>query len=325
MRFHVHFGSVQSSLARLMQSVRPARLWLLLDEWSTLPPDLQPFLADLLRRSVLPVRGVTVKIAAIEQRSRFKIDGPAGTYIGVEIGTDVPSDINLDDFMVFENQPTRARNFYKRLLFNHFKTSVPPSWAAAPSNEDDLVSQGFTQVNVFDQLVQAAEGVPRDAMNIISIAATRALDDKIGMRHIRDAARDWYQRGKERTLSSNEECLRFLHYIVDEVIGKKNARAFLLRSNVRVPLIDELFDARVLHVLKKNISGKDMPGVRYDVYKLDYGCYVELLNTAKEPQHLLSLETEEDSQVPLDDYRSIRRAILDVKDYEAFSSALDEL
>ena len=68
-------------------------MWILLDEWSTLPPDVQPFLADLLRRSIFPVRGVTVKIAAIEQRSRFKIDGPAGTYVGLEIGADVPSGV----------------------------------------------------------------------------------------------------------------------------------------------------------------------------------------------------------------------------------------
>lgn len=321
-RYHVHFGSVQSALSKLMSSLRGVRMWILLDEWSTLPPDLQPFLADLLRRSVFPVRGVTVKIAAIEQRSRFKIDGPSGTYVGLEIGADIPSDINLDDFMVFENQPLRARAFYKRLFYNHFKTGLSLSWTDAPRDEDALISVAFTQINVFDQLVQAAEGVPRDAMNIISLAATRALDDKIGMRHIREAARDWYQRGKERTLTSNDECLRLLHYIVDDVIGKKNARAFLLRSNMRSGLIDELFGARVLHVLKRNISGKDLPGVRYDVYKLDYGCYVELQNTAKEPSYLLAVGDDENSQVPQDDYRSIRRAILDLDSY--FVSAPSE-
>jgi hypothetical protein len=106
--------------------------------------------------------------------------------------------------------------------------------------------------------------------------------------------------------------MALLHHIVDEVIGQKNARAFLLKSNLKSPLIEELFDARVLHILKKNVSGKDLPGVRYDVYKLDYGCYVELLNTAREPQLLLAVEGDETSQVPLDDYRSIRRAILDL-------------
>jgi hypothetical protein len=47
------------------------RVWILLDEWSVIPADLQPYLADLLRRSVFPVAAISVKIAAIEKRSSF--------------------------------------------------------------------------------------------------------------------------------------------------------------------------------------------------------------------------------------------------------------
>jgi hypothetical protein len=62
-------------------------------------------------------------------------------------------------------------------------------------------------------------------------------------------------------------------------------------------------------VLKKNISSRDEPGVRYDVYKIDYGCYVDLVNTSQAPRGLF--ETEDGFiEVPRDDYRSIRRAIL---------------
>ncbi len=51
--------------------------------------------------------------------------------------------------------------------------------------------------------------------------------------------------------------------------------------------------------------------MRYDVYKIDYGCYVELMNTTKMPQGLFQAEWEDDYiEVPRDDYRSIRRAIL---------------
>jgi hypothetical protein len=75
--------------------------------------------------------------------------------------------------------------------------------------------------------------------------------------------------------------------------------------------IEQLFDARLLHILRKNVSSHDQPGIRYDVYKIDYGCYVELANTTKMPQGLF--EEDDDMgyvEVPRDDYRSIRRAIL---------------
>ncbi len=62
--------------------------------------------------------------------------------------------------------------------------------------------------------------------------------------------------------------------------------------------------------------------MRYDAYKLDYGCYVDLLATKSAPVNLLFGSEEDESQgaasvlVPDDDYRAIRRAILDVNAFE---------
>jgi hypothetical protein len=180
----------------------------------------------------------------------------------------------------------------------------------------------FTQINTFQEFVRASEGVPRDAINILALAAQRDLDAKISMDHTRAAADAWYQRQKEDAVSSNEEALALLHWIIDEVIGERRARAFLLRSNTRHPLIDALFDARVLHLLKRNISAHDEPGVRYNVYKLDYGCYVNLMTTQKAPEGLLPFDDDSGDgtkyvDVPPDDYRAIRTAILDLDRFES--------
>lgn len=57
---------------------------------------------------------------------------------------------------------------------------------------------------------------------------------------------------------------------------------------------------------------------------VDYGCYVELINTSAAPMGLLQIEKEtgelEHVQVPETDYRSIRRAILDLGDFEQVTS-----
>ncbi|HET6880292.1 MAG TPA: hypothetical protein VFI31_09060 [Pirellulales bacterium] len=103
--------------------------------------------------------------------------------------------------------------------------------------------------------------------------------------------------------------------IIDTVIAHRRARAFLLKSGTRDALIDELFDKRVLHILKRNISTNAEPGVRYDVYKIDYGCYVDLLTTAKAPHGLLFQDdSQQNVDVPPDDYRAIRRAILTIEE-----------
>ncbi len=351
--YRVHLGSVGMVFSEIARAMQPRRTWLLLDEWSSVPNDLQPYLADLLRRSIFPVQNVTVKIAAVEQRSQFRFPTGRGDYLGIELGADASADLNLDDFMVFDNDADRATIFFKELLFRHMQVVEDADIASGPRNSDELVAQGFTQRSVFDEFVRATEGVPRDAINIISHAAQRALDDKISMNHLRVAARNWYQRDKYPGLRGNNRADDLLHWIIDIVIGTRRARAFLLRNDVSHELIDVLFDARVLHVLKRNISGRDQPGVRYDVYKLDYGCYVDLINTAKAPlglllgiadsnsgqvrqlpltgiidatentgevlqdENLLRVLREDDlGDVPQDDYRAIRRAILNIQEFE---------
>lgn len=118
----VRFGAIGQTLAHIARSVAPRRLWLLLDEWSAVPPELQPYLADMIRRCLLPVQGLTVKIAAIEQRTNLLMPGGHGDYTGIELGADVAADLNLDDFMVFDHNATRAVDFFRRLIHNHYAT-----------------------------------------------------------------------------------------------------------------------------------------------------------------------------------------------------------
>jgi len=313
----VIFGTVDAALRRFSTLVGPKRIWLLLDEWSTIPIELQPYLADLIRRATLPTPNLTVKIAAIEHRTKFRISAGSGTYVGIEVGADAAADINLDDFMVFENNPDRATEFFADLVYRHFRAL---SDEEMPSTEG-LISAAFTQRNAFDELVVAAEGVPRDAINILGLAAQKALDDRISVNHVRAAARDWYQRDKSRALTESTQLETLLNWIISDVIAGRKARAFLLPATTTDVRIEELFDARVLHILKKNVSSNDEPGVRYRVYKIDYGCYVDLINTAKSPYRLFEAESsatgqEVDVEVPADDYRSIRRAILNLDLFE---------
>ncbi|HEY7335680.1 MAG TPA: ATP-binding protein [Bryobacteraceae bacterium] len=319
-RYRVHFGSVGRTLGELTKAFSPARILIVLDEWSTIPLELQPYLADLVRRALFPVSGITVKIAAIEQRSHFKI-GLHGDYTGIEIGADASADVDLDDYMVFDNNADRAVEFFQELLLKHYSSEAVPKPEFRSS--DDLIQAAFTQRNAFEDFVRAAEGVPRDAFNVLSIAAQRSLNDKISISTIRVAARTWFQRDKEGAVRSNLEAEELLHWIMDDVIAHRRARAFLLLSNTRDPLIDALFDARLLHVIKKSISGHDEPGTRYDVYKLDYGCYVDLLATTRAPDKLLDLDDRGASvSVPSDDYRAIRRAILDLQKFQRRSKSL---
>lgn len=320
---HIEFGKVQGAFKSLIEVLGKPRIWLLIDEWSEVPVELQPYLADLFRRTVLPLNYFVLKIAAIEHRSRFYIPKSAGEYIGLELGADVSADVNLDDFLVFENSQERAVNFVKLLLFSHYQaTGEKPSVGSA----DELIRIAFTQAPVFAELVRAAEGVPRDAINLAAKLASKSYGKAATMVDVRTVARDWYQQDKASILKSWPELDRLMTRVIDTVIGQRRARAFLFQSNLRNENIERLFDGRIIHLLKRNISSKEDPGVRYDVYKIDYGCYVDLINTKQAPESLFSAiladgVDEVSVEVPQDDYRSIRRAILTPKDLEQYLGA----
>lgn len=319
-QLYVNFGATGSAFREIVSCMGNRHLWILLDEWSSIPLDLQPYLADLIRRSLFPTSGITVKIAAIEQRSNLMISSGPGSYIGIETGADASADVNLDDFMVFDNDSYRSQEFFQQLLAQHVLSAAKDikSESLLPSTTSQIISKIFTEKRALEEFVRACEGVPRDAINIISLAAQKAMNNKISVNHVREAANTWYQRDKEKAVSSNSLAKQLLHWIIDTVIGERKARAFLLKTSENSTLIDSLYDSRVLHILKRSISSHDQPGVRYDAYKLDYGCYVSLLSTSKAPQGLLAFDDETSKQhidVPPDDYRSIRRAILDINEF----------
>ncbi|WP_149539032.1 ORC-CDC6 family AAA ATPase [Siccirubricoccus phaeus] len=320
-RLSVNMGDAYTILNNI-SSVFPGRLLILLDEWSSLPEELQPYLADFIRRAILPIQNISMHIAAIEYRSRFRTDN-ANDRVGLELGSDIAADINLDDYFVYDVSPDVAVQFFGELLYKHLVAFAGDAGLAEDSAKA-VIANIFSQDRVFAELVRASEGVARDFINILQLAAMRSDDSKITMNEVRTAAKDWFERDKQRNLDSRQNAQELLHWIRDEVIGEKKARAFLLNVSVSNQLIDFLFDERVLHIARRSYSAKDDPGVRYRVWKVDYGCYVDLINTVNNPTSFLShgiiFSPDGDLTVPDDDYRAVRRAILDIAAFDKRAS-----
>lgn len=204
-QLYVNFGATGAAFREIVTCMHGKHLWVLLDEWSSIPIELQPYLADLIRRTLFAVQGITVKIAAIEHRSSFMIYRDHGNYVGIETGADASADVNMDDFMVFENDSTKSQEFFKKLLAQHIFSAARDIGIdnEIPKNPTQLINETFTEKRALEEFVRACEGVPRDGINIISLAAQKAIDNKISVNHIRTAADIWYQRDKEKAVSAN--------------------------------------------------------------------------------------------------------------------------
>ncbi|MHA7846578.1 ORC-CDC6 family AAA ATPase [Serratia sp. D1N4] len=310
----IHFGEITKLLSNIVSKLPRKELWVLIDEWSEVPMDLQPYLAELLRRILYPISGITVKIAAIAHRCNFLLnDQDTGVRVGIELGSDASSVINLDEYMVFDNDRDAAKTFFKNLLHKHAQAIDKNSICDVEASL--FINDVFTQPSAFDEYVRAVEGVPRDAINIISLAAQSAMENKISIVHVRKSAQKWFQVNKHTALNSKPEAVVLLDKIINEVIGHRKTRGFLISNENHNTLIDYLYDMRVIHVLKQGVSARNAIGKKHTLYTLDYGCYVELMSSSSAPLGLIIESDENDElkyiEIPKSDYRSVKNSILD--------------
>ncbi|AQM67458.1 hypothetical protein Vca1114GL_00937 [Vibrio campbellii] len=308
----IHFGTLSRMLSRIVKRLPNQSLVVLIDEWSEVPLDLQPYLADMLRRTVFSVPSITVKIAAIEHRSNFRICNAEGEFIGLEVSSDASTSINLDQFMVFDSNSEKSIQFFKTLIYKHVQASDKDN--TVPETVEAFISQIFKNKTALEEFARASEGVPRDAIHIISQAALNANGSKIGVKGIRNAARYWYTTSKSKDINSRTEAVKLLEWIVSAVIGTKKTRAFLVESDTEDNLLDFLFDARVIHLVKQGVSVKSIQSKKFNLYSLDYGCYAHLINTKDEPKGLLSDDSIYITVPKLDNMYS-RNAVLNLSEY----------
>lgn len=309
----VVFPAVHEALTAVLRHIS-STIYILIDEWSALPSDVQPYLAEFLRRSVLPISDAVVKIAALEYRSNFELS-KQGT--GFELGADVAATLHLDDYYVFDKSPDEVTTAFSDMLLKHLSIGLPEGYfeGLKIKSGEDLQSKLFTEKKVFKELARASEGVVRDLINIFTksfFESCKRKRDSIDRAAVTSSAREWFEQDKAQHLSPNLNA--FLRRVMTEVIGSRKARSFLVPRDLQGhPVLQGLFDARVLHIVQRGYADKDNPGLRYDIYTLDYGTYVELMGTSKQPalEYVTYIpEGHEDVVVPFDDKRSIRRIIL---------------
>jgi len=254
------------------------QLWLLLDEWSSIPGDLQPYLADLLRRSFFPVAGICVKIGALERQSHFiDIADSRAEYIGIDLGADTAASLDLDDFLVFRADRSHAFTFFSQLLYQHLVVLMSElGYEFAVKTAGQLREICFAD-QAFDELVRASEGVPRDALNVAGLAAAIAADKPITVRNIQMAARDYFLRDKEGKISDKAQEL--LNRIVMDCV-RRETRVLILRRPRESDnyLVQTLYDNRLIHRIEQGVMIGNDYSVKYDLYLVDFGCFVNIIS-----------------------------------------------
>lgn len=167
---YISFSEMSDIVDSLIGDFNIERLYLLIDEWSEIPIDTQPFLSELLKRTFITLK-VTLKIAAIPNRTRLMID----KGLGLENGGDIFGH-DLDNRYIYELNQETTKTFFNELLFNQLSLVNPSLFKGFYDEKSQRPVHNFINLFLANQALReiliASAGIPRDFLSIFINAYT---------------------------------------------------------------------------------------------------------------------------------------------------------
>lgn len=161
---YISFSEMSDIVDSLIGDFNIERLYLLIDEWSEIPIDTQPFLSELLKRTFITLK-VTLKIAAIPNRTRLMID----KGLGLENGGDIFGH-DLDNRYIYELNQETTKTFFNELLFNQLSLVNPSLFKGFYDEKSQRPVHNFINLFLANQALReiliASAGIPRDFLSI---------------------------------------------------------------------------------------------------------------------------------------------------------------
>ena len=276
---------IRRLLTKLLDLLKIDRIFILIDEWVSLNRDdktVQSLFAEYLHRVMFPEIRISVKIASIRSQTFLKSDLDENRSVGIDIGHDIFSSIDLDK--LYSNQIDQ-RNFFEELLFRRICFYNPDNEVLEKfkSSDDSFVPEEqfwsaiFEKNSSIEDFIEASRNVPREFLELIALC-TR-LDS-------RSLKKPW-PRGRIRTqlgtrsLDFKRELDGRIDPIAKLFASIKNHCKSIGSRHFLVPrkkpeevenLFEELFHRHYIHLSNKNIPLYILSDS--DCYSLDFGLFI---------------------------------------------------
>ncbi|WP_437574201.1 hypothetical protein [Sorangium sp. So ce887] len=286
----VSYVAIREAIEQFLDANDLERLYVLLDEWAFFTSSVQPYLADLIKRTFLPSKKIAVKIATLPFQTNFAIsEGP--DTVGFERNGDIYQAIDLDADLVYQRNPERAARVLPAVLHKHLVHAlrrIPRHMVTLPTSADHFLDELFTE-EAHVRLLKFSHGNPRDYLNLFKKAYLYWRESeapKINVDNITSAARDF---GAEKldSIKENVAGSALFQGILKEILQVKHQGVFMVREHLAssVPL-QYLVHNRILHIYDRNYSSPTYSGERFVVLAIDYCVVVDHLN-APNYRHIL--------------------------------------
>jgi len=278
----VDYDHIRQSFAPLPKASQDGRFLVLLDEISELSPLAQITFLNHIKRTIAELPGFVIVIAAIRHGATFS-SNTDGQRRGLELGADLNSIVDLDERYLPKFDWDGITTFYDTLIRRFSEIVIREG-----STRNETVPQHLMTPGAFKVLANAAEGNPRDLLNILGAVAELAGNNFISERSMKEAVRNYFVRVKLKGITSSAEANRLFLRLDEAVIRRAKRVGFLLPVDPELPdvrrvgLFAALYDARLLHLLEEDIRDKNRQTCH--LFKFDYGAYVAALDKLDSPR-----------------------------------------
>ncbi|UYG04381.1 ATP-binding protein [Halomonas sp. LR3S48] len=264
-KFSLRFNSSLAKVRRLLSKISREQdgLFLFLDDFHVIDEAMQPEVLSNIY-SLARDNGVFIKFSGVESFTRVY---DSDSKKGLEAPHDVQM-VNLDRNLTM---PHKSHEHIKKILDSY------ALYCALP-NISYICGDG-----VIERLVWVAAGVPRDALNLFSEAASKSMikdQIKVSVTSVNAAASEMADAKIKDIEKDVTGRLRDIRGQLDKIktfcVNDKKKNAFLVERRPDIEeykLIESLIGLRFLHVLHEGITPSEA-GRRYKALMLDYGFYV---------------------------------------------------
>lgn len=249
-------------------------VYLLLDEYYYVNKIDQPILIDYLYRLFFHTP-CWIKLATNRYQTQLQEKKVDGGFFGMTEGeeyTTIDLDFTLEKF-------SSAEEFLRKIMNSIAKKS-----------NIEKVGELFTD-GAFKRIVWASGGVTRDFINLlIGVLDNIQQNKKIDTKLINYSAQKYFDE-KLSDFSTEYEKSQKVRELWEKIfyfcIEIKKTTAFLVEVNPdaidKRKNFQDLIDARLIHLVKKNITSKTHSGKRFNAYILSVGSYAKYIGLRKRP------------------------------------------
>jgi hypothetical protein len=281
----LNFQQFAAELSKTLDLLGASAIVVLFDEWSAIDPARQPAFADMIRKTLAPIRTVVVKFACIPFRTRLSATTSSGQAVGYPVGEEVFVGADLDRLFSSFWDPGNATVFLLQVLHRHLALNVDELDAASPDEAIQwLRTQVFEDERAINELVSASAGIPRDFLRIFAIAFRGDQTPlPISRASVRRAIQECFSQEKFGNAGDlPAACTELYAQLFKKICMPARTPFFFVSTDRgRDEVLLNLWNRRLIHLVHQGFfaTSGGVPNT-YDIYAMDYGRFVSMRNQA---------------------------------------------